>query len=716
MLTVDSTMRTDIQSSLTNLAGILVRISRECESPVEHLRAEQLLREAQATWPGDESENWCKWLEEACRCLNLRARSVELAVQQAQGIAEDGAAVVGLWRPQAGPMVLLGSRSVAEGEIDAKHDVTADDLQQAVGQSSQAQQWLVVEHAERYDASHTPRVAHRPLVRLARVLRPEWNDIWLVLVFAFFAGLLSLSTPIAVEALVNTVAFGRLLQPIVVLAALLFGFLAFAGIMRAMQTYVAEVIQRRLFARVSADLAYRLPSVDNSRLEGAYAPELVNRFLDVVTLQKAVAQLLLDGVNIVLATLVGMTVLAFYHPWLLGFDVLLLALVIIGLSLLGRSAIRTGIDESKYKFRLAAWFEDLARCPTAFKPEGGAEFAADRANLITTSYLRHRRTHFAILFRQILFVLGLQAVAGTVLLGGGGWLVIQGQLSLGQLVAAELIVSMILASMAKIGKHLEGFYDLVAAVDKLGMLFDLPIERHDGLMALDPDTDGLDVAIKNVRIATARGLAHQGLSLDIPAGERLALFGASNSGKSAICNFLYGARKPEMGRVTIGGIAPIDLRPDILRGAVALVAEPQIFEGTLADNVHLRRRQVGTKECLAALEAVGLLDDCLNLPLGLDTPLTASATPLSGTQQRLLMLARAIAVGPRLLLVDGALDALPDEELDFALSDLLNPERPWTVVVATGRRDIAKRLDRVVELTDFHRPQILTPQLARSKA
>lgn len=709
-------MSNDVQVSLTNLASILVRISRECESPIEHLRAEQLLRDAYETWPGDESQHWCQWLAEACCCLNLRAKSVELPVEQARRLAEDGAAVVGLWRPQTGPLVLLGQREVADGELDAKHGVSIDDLQQAAGQSSQPEEWLVVEHAERYDAAHSPRVAHRPMIRLARVLRPEWNDIWLILVFAFFAGVLSLSTPIAVEALVNTVAFGRLLQPIVVLAALLFGFLAFAGGMQAMQTYVAEVIQRRLFARVSADLAYRLPSVDASRLDGAYAPELVNRFLDVVTLQKAVAQLLLDGVNIILATLVGMTVLAFYHPWLLGFDVLLLALVISGLLLLGRNAIRTGIDESKYKYRLTAWLEDLTRCPTAFKSEGGAEFAADRANLITTSYLRHRRSHFAILFRQILFVLGLQAVAGTVLLGGGGWLVIQGQLSLGQLVAAELIVSMILASMAKVGKHLESFYDLVAAVDKLGILFDLPMERHDGLMALEPEADGLAVAIKNIRISSARGLVQQGLSLEVPAGGRVALFGASNSGKSAVCDYLYGARKPELGRVTICGIAPTELRPDILRGSVALAAEPQIFEGTLADNVHLRRRRVGTKECLAALETVGVLDECLELPQGLDTPLTPAAAPLSGTQQRLLMLARAIAAAPRLLLIDGTFDALPDEELDHALSEILNPERPWTVVIATGRRDIAKRVDRVIELTDFHRPQILTPKLARSKA
>ena len=709
-------MVSEANQNLSILAGVLVRISRECEAPVEHLRAEQLIREASETWPGDVIEMWPKWLAEACQCLNLRATEVELSLDRAQKLADDGGVLVGLWSPGAGPTVLIGDGEVAEGELDGHHGASHGELAKVAEQCPHPERWIAVQHAEQLDTTTVPRLKQRPVARLVRILRPEWSDIWLILVFAFFAGVLSLSTPIAVEALVNTVAFGRMLQPIVVLATLLFGFLAFAGGMQAMQTYVAEIIQRRLFARVSADLAYRLPSIDSSQLNGKYAPELVNRFLDVVTLQKVTAQLLLDGINIILATLVGMTVLAFYHPWLLGFDVLLLGLVIGGLFVLGRGAIRTGIDESKYKYRLTSWFEDLTRCPTAFKPAGGAEFAADRANLLATSYLRTRRTHFGVLFRQILFVLALQAIAGTVLLGGGGWLVIQGQLSLGQLVAAELIVSVILASMAKTGKHLEGFYDLVAAVDKLGVLFDLPLERHDGLMAMNPEGDGVAVSLRKLRIAKSRGLAADGLSLELKPGERLALFGASNSGKSAICHALFGSAAPAAGRITVAGFDPSDLRPDILRETVALAADPEIFEGTIADNVHLRRRGIGTNECTAALEAVGLLDDCFDLPDGLDTELTPTGVPLSGGQQRLLMLARAIASRPKLLVIDGTLDALPDEELHFAIDEILNPERGWTVVLATGRRDLAEFMGRVIELTDPSKPKILKPQLGRSEA
>lgn len=690
--------------SVSTLAGVLVRLSRECGAPVEHLRAEQLLRETQEAWPGDEAHRWSEWLAEACQSLNLRAREAALSIDEARRLADDGAAVAGLWREGEGPIVLLAGDLVAEGEIDAQSKAKAKTLAEAADACPDPRRWLIVEHAETVDAAHNPRFAHRPVARLAELLRPEWDDIWIILAFAFVAGLLSLSTPIAVEALVNTVAFGRLLQPVVVLATLLFGFLAFAGVMQAMQTYVAEVIQRRLFARIAADLAYRLPSIDKSKLGGAYAPELTNRFLDVVTLQKVVAQLLLDGVNLVLATLVGMTVLAFYHPWLLGFDVILMGLVVGGLVTLGRGAVRTGIDESKYKYRLTAWFEDLTRCGTAFKPAGGAEFAADRASLLTTNYLERRQSHFSVLFRQIIFVLGLQAVAGTILLGAGGWLVIQGQLSLGQLVAAELIVSTILGSLAKTGKHLEGFYDLVAAVDKLGVLFDLPLERHDGLLQFQTPEEGLPISLRDIRVPGARGQLGRGLSLEVSAGERVAVVGPAGSGKSTLCGMMYGSVDPPAGRLTIAGVAPTDLRPDVLRDAIALAAEPEVFEGTIADNVHLRRRRVGTNKCRDALEAVGLLDDCLSLEQGIDTPLTPAAAPLSGSQQRLLMIARAVAADPKLLLVDGTLDGLPDEQLESALEALLDADRTWTLVVTTGRRDLAERIGSVLALTEAQVP------------
>ncbi|MEM6654210.1 MAG: ABC transporter ATP-binding protein [Planctomycetota bacterium] len=698
------------RSVRTELPSALVRISRECGVKTERLRAEQLVREAQSAWPGSEGEMWSQWLQESCECLALRGRLVDLSIEDAVHLAQDGALVVGGYTRERGVQILVGSdgkkAELADGEIDDRISTSLSDLAAITAEpfaSDGVSTWLVVDHPEVSDADDARHLKHRPVERLLRIVKPEWPDISMILVFAFFAGVLNLATPIAVEALVNTVAFGRLLQPVLVLAILLFGFLAFAAVMSAMQTYVAEVIQRRLFARVAADLAYRLPRVASPSLDGKYGPELANRFLDVVTLQKVVASLLLDGVNIVLATLVGMTVLAFYHPWLLGFDVLLLVMILGGLFVLGRGAISSGIDESKMKYRLTAWFEDLMRCQGAFKFGGGADFAMDRANLLTANYLSARRSHFTILFRQITFVLVLQAIAGTVLLGGGGWLVIQGQLSLGQLVAAELIVTTILTSLAKLGKHLEGFYDVVASVDKLGALFDLGVERHDGLLSVrnpqSGDSPALEVLLDGVRLPMSNGKSPT-ISHTIEPGERVAVYGPAGSGKTLLSQMLFAANKPAAGRLTIGGSDPTDLRPDILRASVAVVGEAEVFDGTIADNVHLRRPEVSSNDVRHALEDVGLLDGVLALPDGVDTTINASGSPLTSTQLRLLMIARAMAGRPRLLVIDGVLDALPDMDLAQVVSAVTAAANKMTVVVTTGRNTIARRFDRVIHLLD----------------
>jgi len=493
------------------------------------------------------------------------------------------------------------------------------------------------------------------------------------------------------------VAFGRLLQPLLVLSLLLFGFLSFAAMMRGLQTFVVEIIQRRLFTRVAADLAYRFPRVRQSALDGHYGPELANRFFDIVTLQKVVAQLLLDGVAIVLATFVGMAVLAFYHPWLLGFDVLLLAIVVGGIVILGRGAISSGIDESKQKYRLAAWLEDLLRCPVSFKSAGASEFALDRANQITAEYLTARRQHFTVLFRQLVFILGLQAVAGTVLLGFGGWLVVQGQLTLGQLVAAELIVATILSSLAKLGKHIEGFYDVIAAVDKLGHLFDLEMESQDGLLAFRP-TQGVRLRLTDVKHSKGEGWLTTGVAFDMSSGERVALLGSTSAGDSVLFDILFGMRHPEGGHVEIEHADPRDLRPDVLRRVVTLVRGVEIFEGTIVENIQLGRTGISTTDVRAALYAVNLLDDVLRLPDGLDTQLDPSGSPLLGTQRSLLMLARAIAGRPQMLLIDGALDTLGDGHLNHVCEKLRDPANGWTLLVATNRGEVAEQFDRIIDI------------------
>ena len=682
----------DVLRVLEHLSGI-------GEQSVDRQLARKSLSEAQAAWPGDVEQHWWKWLVESGHSLNRRFRVIDCEPREALALMQQGARVAA-YIPNADQpwVVAVGAKRrrvlLCDDDLDRARRTRAMTVRKRLrAGDSDTVRIVFVDSARDTVVGDVTGKHFTPWMRLRALLQPEMSDVWIVFVFALFVGLMTLAVPVAVEALVNTVAFGRLLQPVVILATLLFGFLAFAGAMRGFQTWVVEIIQRRLFARVGGELAYRLPRVESTAFHGEYPPELVNRFFDIVTVQKVSAQLLLDGIALALGALIGMTVLAFYHPWLLAFDMLLLVMILFIVFVLGRGAVASAMKESKSKYKIAAWLEELARCPTAFRYDGAPEFAVERADHLIEHYLTQRRDHFRILFRQILFALTLQAIASTFLLGLGGWLVISGELTLGQLVAAELIVTVIVGSFAKLGKHMESFYDLLASVDKLGILFDLQLEPQYGALSIS-DEGAATLTLHNLK---CEGM-DRSVNLRLEPGDRLAITGPPGSGKSALTELLFGLGHPSSGHADLDGLDLRDLRRDVLRHHVALVRDVEILGGTIAENVALERGSVSHTNVRDALEAVGLLETVLAMPDGIDTHLVSNGEPLSHTQISRLMLARAIAGSPRLLVIDSLLDGLSDTEAVELAGRLFDAGNEWTVVISTGRESIAKLCNRHLNL------------------
>jgi len=546
--------------------------------------------------------------------------------------------------------------------------------------------------------SSTAPLRPSPLRRARQLLALDRQDIGVIVVYGVALGLLSLAVPVAVQSLVNTVAFGSLVQPLVVLTVLLAVALTGAAILRALQVRVAEMLQRRLFVRIVTEIGARLPRVSGTALRDANGPELLNRFFDVFTIQKSVAALLLGGVDAVLIALVGLTVLAFYHPVLLAFDLVLIVGAVLVLIPLGRGGTGTSVAESKAKYAVAGWLEEMARHPLSFKLAGGEQLARTQVETLAKSYLDKRDRHFRIVFRQLIGAFSIEVIASVALLAVGGLLVIERQLSIGQLVAAELIVTAVVASIAKLGGKVETFYDLVAAVDKLGEILDLPLERPDGEI-LPPDSGAtLGLVLENVEVDREDDLDPLHVSLRVEPGERVSIDGTERD-TAALVDSIFGLRSPSAGVIEMDGHDVRDLALRELRSRVSLVRGAEIFSGSVLDNLRVANPELTAEQAWEALGRVGLAAAVKSLPSGLQTPILRDGAPLSRSQAIALTIARAVAARPSLLILDRTLDRI-DPDAGIRIADCLSAMRDSSLLIVSEDSAIGRRMDRQLHIPD----------------
>jgi ATP-binding cassette subfamily B protein len=531
-----------------------------------------------------------------------------------------------------------------------------------------------------------------PAQRFWQLVSLDSKDILAILAYTTVAGLFSLAVPITAQALVNNIAQGQSLQQLVVLTALVLFFLSLSGILRLFQLVLIERLQQRIFVRVALNIGERLPRVQLKALTDDYAPELVNRFFDVINIQKAFAKLALDGLDAVLKVLVGLLLLAFYSPYLLGFDLVVVLAGLFIIFVLGINGLQTSIFESKKKYKVAAWLEELARCHISFKMSGTLDFLGERTDALSVAYIKARRAHFAVLFRQAVGNYFFYAIASAGILAFGGWLVINRELTIGQLVASEIVVVSVLAGMDKVISQLEHVYDLLTALDKVGQVEDLPVERVGGAEVPVSD-EGATVVCRNVRFSYHPGVEIlSGLDLTIKSGEWVSVLGSSGAGKSTLMALICGLLEPSHGTVEVNGVDVRDADLDALRLIVGMVGDQEdIFEGTVEENIRVGADWLTQEDIRWALDMVQLTDELAALPQGLRTPLVSGGHNLSRGQVQRLLLARTIVRRPRLLILDEAFTGVDERTKLKILDAIYDPAHRWTIIHISHDAEIVIR-------------------------
>ncbi len=706
------------------LRGMLAELSVRLHVPIESAKIQQALNDSIADGSCEIGDALTVSIMRAAQSIGIRLAPVELTSPEVWELLLDGFSIAVIQRTASNSVAWvfsdIAARHLEVSKIDStgrtSESISKSQLRKTIErielpiffvaqpslecQSIASNLASVPDDLHRVSNDHSHHKEHHPHVspqrRMLRFLKFEVRDIWSLVVFGFVVGVLDLATPLAVEQMVTTIGFASLTQPLIWLAILLFGILTLSAIIKGLQFFIVEILQRRIFVRIVGDLSERLPRLERAAMDGIHGPEMANRFFDVMTIQKSTASLLVEGLSLVIQTLTGLLLLAIYSPFLLAFDIVLLMAMTGLLYLLGRSAVRTAIEESLVKYRVAHWLQDVIGNPTAFQVHGGGDLVLDRANRLTVEYLAARRKHFIVLMRQTLFALLLYAVSISALLSLGVWLVLSGSLTMGQLVASVSVVVVVVGAFAKIGKSLESFYDLMSAVDKVGHLIDLPTLPPS--RSLDAGIGPVDVRFRSLSVQGG-GQQTTGIpDLKIESGQRYAVTGEGECGKSILMQTLCGLRPPASGLAEIGGVDSREVNRFADGSMVSIASDPEIFRGTLNENLSLNRVSVTSAEVRSALQAVELWDEALSLPQGLETMLQSGGYPLSSSQVIRLVMARAIATRPRLLLIDGVLDRLPPRMRKRIWERLSDRRQPWTLVLSTYDQEILAQCDGQMEL------------------
>jgi putative ABC transport system ATP-binding protein len=509
---------------------------------------------------------------------------------------------------------------------------------------------------------------------LAEIVGPDAAYVRLGMVYGVAISLLSLATPISVQLLINSVANIALPAPLWTLSGLLLFLLLMVAALSAMRVWVMGLFERRFFARVVAEITVRAVHAQNPFFADTKRGDLFNRYFDLVVVQKAVPSLVIGAFTIVLQSAVGLVVTSFYHPFFLAFNVLLITLLFLIWAIWSRASVRSAVALSHAKHEAARWLESVGGSNGFYKSSRHLDFAMDRSEAATAAYVDRHRRYFRYSFAQTLSFFLLYAFASAALLALGGNLILSGELTIGQLVAAELILSGVFYGVSQLGWYLDTFYDLVASSEELSLLFSIPQERASEATGRGP-RDG-SIRLQDVEMEGAR------FDFALEAGEQLVAV-AEPGAERCLSLLLKRHALASRGLVTVGGADLAALDMYLLRSEVMVLDRPTIVEVTIREYLRLASAEASAGEMLDVVELVGLKERVARLPGGLDTPLASSGYPLSIGEVMALKLANALLVRPRVLILSQLFDLLPPERLTGVLRRL--KAAGTTILLFTGR-------------------------------
>lgn len=542
------------------------------------------------------------------------------------------------------------------------------------------------------------------LVRFFRLLSVERKDILYIYVYALFNGIINLSLPLGIQAIINLISGGQITTSWIILVVIVILGTLFAGIMQIMQVYINERVQQRLFTRAAFEFAYRIPRFKIEALKDHYAPELANRFFDTLTVQKGLSKILIDFSTASLQIVFGLLLLSFYSPYFVIFSFVFVLLAFLIFRITGPAGMRASLEESSRKYQVAYWLEELGRTMPSFKLAGIPNFSMNRTNDLVSAWLGSRKKHFRILLIQFASMVGLKTLVTAGVLVLGGILVMEQILNIGQFVAAEIIIIILLNAVEKLIRSFETIYDVLTATEKISEVTEMELEEEGGMQVKDnADEKGLSIRTEKLSyLSPATGQAIlRNINLDISSGESICISGFNGSGKSSLLNALSGLYEKYDGQILFNEIPRNSVDINDLRGGIGdNFSHEDVFHGTVTENITMGRTDVSDRDILDSVSFAGLTTFINRLPQGYSTMIGPEGFNLPRSIIKRIILARSMVRSPLLMAIEDDLSQFEPSEKQRIIAYLTDRSNPWTLLIISNDKGVLNRCDRGIVLKE----------------
>lgn len=534
--------------------------------------------------------------------------------------------------------------------------------------------------------------------RLLNLLKLDKKDISQIFFYAIFSGLVSLSLPLGIQAIINFIQSGQVSISWVVLVFVVIVGVVLVGILSLMQLRITENLQQKLFVRSSFEFSYRLPKIEFEELYNKYAPELANRFFDTLTIQKGVSKLLIDFSSALLQITFGIILLSLYHPFFIFFGMFLFILLYVIFKFSYNTGLSTSLKESNYKYKVVSWLQEIARNNFSFRKNINFDYALTKNDLLVSEYLNYREKHFGIIKRQYIQLIAFKIVITAGLLLIGGYLVLNQQMNIGQFVAAEIIILLVINSVEKIIIGLETLYDVLTAVEKIGQITDLKIENTtDVPNEICYSNITLEVEKLCYKFQDSNNFVLNTINFKLEPSEKIIIKGNNGSGKTTLIRILSGLLQPTSGTFFINDDTYRKINLDQYRSQISVIISGETpFEGTILENITFNNPNISQEDLKWAIDSVQLGEYIKSLPKGLDTKIYPEGKQLSSSNAQKILLARSIITKPKILFLEEPFDKMDDITANELIDFITDSNQKWALVITSKNPYWEKKCTRII--------------------